>query len=204
MTKNRKIAFVLNIIIIITEIMGFYDGISKYGLILLGFYTQQSNLVLLISCILYAVALLKATDDKPVKKGIQTLHFIGISLVAVTFIVVILLLIPMSGFDVKRMYSGSSFYHHLLCPVLAFISYLIFEKEDVPTKKDAFIAMLPTLFYAIVTTSLNVAKVIVGPYPFLHVYEQPVWMSVMFFITIPLGGYGIAVLLRWIKNKVNQ
>ena len=68
MTKNRKIAFVLNVIIIITEIMGFYDGISKYGLILLGFYTQQSNLVLLISCILYAVALLKATDDKPVRK----------------------------------------------------------------------------------------------------------------------------------------
>ena len=41
----------------------------------------------------------------------------------------------------------------------------------------------------------------VGPYPFLHVYEQPVWASVLWFIAIPGGAYLIALLLRFGRRR---
>jgi hypothetical protein len=39
-----------------------------------------------------------------------------------------------------------------------------------------------------------------GPYPFLHVYEQPVYMSIIWFAAI-LGG---AYFMAWLLLKANK
>ena len=48
---------------------------------------------------------------------------------------------------------------------------------------------------------LNIAKLYVGPYPFLHVYEQPVYMSVFWILAIIGGNVLIARLVQMVYNR---
>ena len=58
-----------------------------------------------------------------------------------------------------------------------------------------------TIAYAIVFITLNILKVYEGPYPFLMVYKQPVYMSIVWFILIVGGAFGIGKGIMWIKNR---
>ncbi|HPF53799.1 MAG TPA: hypothetical protein PLM48_04040 [Clostridia bacterium] len=60
--------------------------------------------------------------------------------------------------------------------------------------------MTPTLLYAIVIIILNIAKLLVGPYPFLHIYEQPWYMSIVWIAVI----LGMATLLAWLLWLLNR
>lgn len=64
-----------------------------------------------------------------------------------------------------------------------------------------YVALIPTIIYAVITTSLNIAKVMYGPYPFLYVYEQSVGMSVFWCILIISIEYAIVWLL-WKTNQI--
>ena len=50
-----------------------------------------------------------------------------------------------------------------------------------------WLALIPTIFYAILAITLNIAKVWEGPYPFLLVYRNPLWQTIAYSIVI-LGG----------------
>ena len=205
MDKKRKASIILNSIILIAEIAGFVVAIAFNGFAIMGYYTQESNFVLLVATAIYLYFRIFKGE---IPKWVLKLKYVATGLVSVTFVVVVLVLIPMvmpygAWASIYMIFGGANLVHHLTCPILSVITFLLFEKEYVPGKADNFIAMLPTLLYAIVTTSLNVAKVIRGPYPFLYVYEQPVWMSVMWFIVIPGGGYLLALILRVWKKALS-
>jgi len=195
----------MNAIIFVAEIIGFILAVGNNGFVIFIYYTQLSNLVLLIASGLYLLFSLK-NKDGDIPKGIVNFRYIATCLTAVTFLTVVFVLIPMmvpSGTQwiYFLLFREANFFHHVLCPILAFVSFLLFEEGYNPSKKLPVIAMLPTLGYAVVTTSLNVAKLLHGPYPFLYVYEQPLWMSVMWFCVIPGGGYLIAILVNSLKKK---
>lgn len=67
-------------------------------------------------------------------------------------------------------------------------------------KNMAAVSLTPTIIYAIISTSLNIAKMMHGPYSFLYVYEQPIWMSVMYVFLI----IGIAYLIGWGLWKISR
>jgi hypothetical protein len=92
-------------------------------------------------------------------------------------------------------------YTHTLCPILAIISFLVFAPK-IFSKKDAIRALSFTLAYAAVAIALNILRVWHGPYPFLFVYEQPIWASVAWSIGILLGAWGIARVL--IISKIRK
>ena len=64
--------------------------------------------------------------------------------------------------------------------------------------------MLPTLIYALILMALNLMRVVEGPYPFLRVYEQPVYMSIIWVIVILGSAYGIAFLLASLLNRLTN
>ena len=202
-TKLR-ISLILNAAMVILELMGFVVAIGNNGWSLMGYYTQESNLVLLAAGLAYLIGHLRKMHGN-IPYGISLLKFIATALTTVTFLVVVFCFVPMCYPNREAMvgivFGEANLYHHFVCPLIGAISYLFFEQDYVPTKRDAFYAMLPTLCYAIVTTSLNVARVIQGPYPFLYVYEQPVWASVLWFVAIPGGGYLFARLFARIKRR---
>jgi ABC-type transport system involved in cytochrome c biogenesis permease subunit len=77
---------------------------------------------------------------------------------------------------------------HLLCPLIAFLSFIFFESHDIEnTLRNCLRGMYFTIIYAAILISLNIFKLVNGPYPFLKVYEQSVLMSVFWIIAI-MGG----------------
>ena len=84
-------------------------------------------------------------------------------------------------------------YQHTLCPVLAAVSLFAWESAERLPRHEIRNALIPTLVYALVILLLNLCRVVEGPYPFLMVYAQPWYASVLWCAVI----LGIAALLAW-------
>jgi hypothetical protein len=41
-----------------------------------------------------------------------------------------------------------------------------------------------------------------GPYPFLHPLDNPIYISIMWFVVIVGGAFVLAMLLEMAKNKI--
>ncbi|MCR5157262.1 MAG: hypothetical protein K6C96_11335 [Butyrivibrio sp.] len=181
-------ARVLNLVIIILEIIAFSKSIRWHGIKKnFIFYTQISNLITLISSVLYVC--LGGRGFIPV------LRFIGVCMLIMTFLVTACILVPMSGKAKELLFSGSGLYHHLVIPVFSTVTYVFFEK-----RAGYNLVWLPaaiTLFYGLLMLYLNYIQRIDGPYPFFQVRRMgaaktTVWMvclmAVMLTIAL-LAGY---------------
>lgn len=213
---KRRVALVINILIALLELAAVVITIVEYKTAwMFIYYTQQSNIVLGISSGIYVYKVLQSRKEqeilfcKPhqISYPVYMAKYIATCLTTVTFVVVLAVLIPMaggygkSGVAARYLFRGSNLWMHFVCPVLGLCSFVFFEHEYKLKLRTGLIAAAPTLLYAIVTTILNFARVISGPYPFLKVYEQPWYMTVIWFITIPLAAYLIALLIR-LLNKL--
>lgn len=82
-------------------------------------------------------------------------------------------------------------YHHLLCPLVAFGAFAFLPQGKPLGKTAALVGLIPTGLYGIPAVILNCLRVWDGPYPFLRVWHQPVWASVLWVIVI----FGVDFLL---------
>jgi hypothetical protein len=199
--KKKYILLFLNIAIIVLELIAFYLSYLMHGISFFMFYTEDSNLFALIVAILYVIYLLKGNIPNWLKK----LKYIATGGLLLTFLVVIFILSPSYGPEgyYFMLLSGSMLYQHLLCPIISFISYFFFEPRIRLTNKDVIFAMLPTFVYASIIIVLNILKIIVGPYPFLMVYKQSIYMSILW-LSIILGGiYIFYKLIQIISQKIS-
>lgn len=81
--------------------------------------------------------------------------------------------------------NGSMLFYHLLCPIISFISFTFFEGDRrLNKKKTIYLAMIPTVVYAIILIILNASNVVEGPYPFLMVNKNPVYISLIWVVVI--------------------
>ena len=63
--------------------------------------------------------------------------------------------------------------------------------------------MIPTLIYGVVLIILNIAKVVVGPYPFFYVYDMPWYASILCLLGILLAVVSIAIGIYYLHNIVH-
>ena len=189
--RKRKAALFVNAAVIVFELYalsrtfffmnGFFD-ISAFQ-----FYTNDSNIFALVSSVLYVVSSLNGK-----KTGVR-LRFMATSSLTLTFLVVICVLIPLEKESASYLlFDRACFFEHLVCPILSFVSFVFFEDGSALTRKDALSAVLPTAVYASIMIILNMVRVVEGPYPFLRVCEQPLYMSVIWFFVIFGGAYLIS------------
>jgi hypothetical protein len=202
--KRLITSLALNIFIVITEIIGLTISLKAHGISSFKFYTEDSNIFALIACAIYAIytAICLKSGKTVLPQWVRILKHAATLCLAITFVVVIFILSPMAGpggYKTMLLY-GSMLYHHLICPIAAIIAFIFFDFGPPLTKKQINIALIPTFIYSAIVLSLNIAKVMVGPYPFLRVYEQPVYMSIIWFGVI-LGG---AYLLAWLLLLANK
>lgn len=190
-----RAALMLNLAVVAMEIVSAAMSWRQLNLGMFIFYTQDSNILACAACALLAafqIRALRTGADIPV--WAQRLKYAAVCCLSVTFLVVVLVLAPMSGgaYGVMLL-SGTMLYHHLLCPLAAFFGFVLFEKRPALRRIDALLPTLLTLVYAVVLTALNIARVLDGPYPFLRVYAQSVHASILWALAI-LGG---AEMLAW-------
>ena len=201
--KRQIGSLILNAIIVVLELIGLWLSVHTHGASLFQFYTQDSNLLTLLACAVLTVYTARALKDgsKPVPAWAATLKYTAACCLAVTFVVVLFVLAPMEegGYGVMLL-QGSMLYHHLLCPVLALVSFIFLETDISLCRRPVVLAFIPTLLYAVVAVILNLLSLLDGPYPFLRIREQPAYMSLFWFAVI-VGG---ACLLAWLVLLANR
>lgn len=207
--KNNRFAaaaLALNLSIVLMEIAGAVRSFLAHGAPMLRYYTEDSNLLSLVCCALYAACLWRhMRRGARIPRWALTLKYVSACCLGVTFTVVVLVLAPMRGAQGYRMmlFSGSMLFNHTLCPLLSMLSFVLLDPGPTPEKRRARLALLPTALYALAALALNLARRMDGPYPFLKVYEQPLWQTFAWLLVIPGGAYLLSVFLRKAREKWN-
>jgi len=163
-------------------------------------FTVLSNILAGIAMILvipYAVDGLR-THSYHLPRWIVDLVYVGVTAVALTFLVSLCILAPVKGF--KLIFTGSRFFLHGVCPLLAIIAFCFFMTEKEIRLKDSLLPLIPVLLYAAV---YYVMVVVIGEdrggwndfYGFAT--RIPVWISALAIGPIT---FGIASGIRALHN----
>ena len=160
--KNTiRIAFIANIILTLLEIFsvswmmsGISGGIlSAAGLRVLKYFTVDSNIFLGIAAFVAAIEEYRVLKGKKeeVSHFICLLKLSATAAVTVTMLVTVFFLEPTMGryFGYLALFAHSNFFLHLFNPLAAIVTWVCFERNDMLVSKDALLAAIPTLLYAI-------------------------------------------------------
>lgn len=193
-------SFCLDLLIAVLGAAGVVMSFRINGWGMFQYYTLLSNLFLLLACAVQAWYEGNILRGKRffVPSWVRALKYLAVCTVMVTFFVVLFILVPLAGglpMLVPYLTQDSMLYHHTLCPILGFISFVIVDRVSLPDRRVTLWALVPTLLYAVVATILNAARVLYGPYPFLHIYEQAVWASALWYLVILGLAWALAFLV---------
>lgn len=207
--KNTNvIPLILNGFLVLFGLIGLWLSLKSGGLEMVKFYTQDSNVLGLLSSILFVafgiLSFVKGQNGE-VPVFVTMFRYVASSCMLVTFIVVVTILTPMYGFQYFGwlLFKGSNLWYHTVCPLLSLVTFLCFEPGQIRGFSKTLIALIPTVIYAAVTITLNAVNLLEGPYPFLYVHKQPIYMSVFWVVLIVGGAYGLAVLLYFLRKKLH-
>lgn len=199
---KRNISLFLNICIVIMEIIAFIVTVKVSGKLTPSFYTEESNFLAMVSSALFVFF---ALFKKEIPKWVSYLKYMATIGLVLTILVVIFILCPENGNNFGFMlFYKSLLVHHFLAPIISFITFVFFDGVKFETIKDNFIGMIFTLIYGVIIMPLNILKYIEGPYPFLMVYQQPVWKSILWVVFLLSFAYAIGYVIRKLQCKVNK
>lgn len=193
-----SISFLLNALVGCLELWANGYSFSSMGLKAFEMYTIDSNLIAMFFSILYVVYHLL---NKPIPKWVCYGKYLAVLHLTVTFLIVVTVLGPTMGGYQAMLFDGNMWVHHLTAPIVLFVSFIFFEKDvhlDFSYKK---LVLIPTCIYAGILIVLNLLRLVEGPYPFLKVYEQPWFMSVLWCVLILGGSYLLANLIYTFKKQ---
>jgi len=197
------LSFLLDVLIIVLSAIGVAGHFRIFGWPMFQYYTLDSNLFLLLACAVqarYEGAILLG-KRLFVPSWVRVLKYLAVCTVMVTLFVVLFVLIPLyGGWSAVPwlLFQGTSPYHHLLCPLLGAASFILLDRPGLGDRRLTLWALGPTAFYAVVAIVLNLLRLLRGPYPFLLVYDQPVYMSLFWCVLI----LGLAWALAWAVWKL--
>lgn len=194
----------LNLIIICAEACSLIGVFARYGVKSFAYYTNLSNFLAFFASSVCSVCLVKMLffGGKLPSFAVK-LKFFAVTSLAVTVGVVAFALLPVLLCSSGGITNGSvkitvsSIFLHFVCPLLAFVSFVAFERTKLSFSLVVF-AALPTLFYGLVMLFLNFSGIIVGPYPFFEVRSHKILAAVCCPL-IPLAALLFAFLLSLVK-----
>lgn len=185
---RRVLSIVLNLAVVWMEPIAARLSWEAVGVEMFSFYTENSNFFTAAVCLLMAVFQIRALlTGREIPLWVKRLKFIATCCLTMTFMTVVLVLTPYyqeEGGVVFLLTASSMLYHHLLNPLCAFVSFVFLEREPKLSGRNVFCALIPTGIYGTIAVWANVQRWIVGPYPFLMVYEQTYRQSLEWLVTI--------------------
>ena len=180
---RRVLSIVLNLAVVLMEPAAIRMSWEAVGNQTFTFYTENSNVFSAVVCLLVVLAQLRGlVTERPLPRWVKTLKFIAACCLTMTFLTVVLVLAPYypeQGGVVFLLTESSMLYHHLLNPLCVFVSFVFLERDPKLPARCIPLALVPTVLYGSVALWANIRRLIVGPYPFLMVYEQTPAQSVL-------------------------
>jgi len=195
--KRRLMMLVLDAAMICMEVYALGISLGESGGKMFRYYTQDSNLLALILCIICAVHGIKGLrrgKQQPV--WVRWLRYISACCLTLTLLMAGILLVsvePGRTFH-SFMLEGKYLFLHTLCPLLA-IAQLFCQEGEGYGERHALLALFPTIVYGAVSLILNACGAYSGPYPFLRVLEQPGYATAVGCIAVLGVNYASARLL---------
>lgn len=209
-TRNRCLgAMISSIVVAVCVCVGvtmnlttLYDvNFDHMGLRTFCMFTVNSN----IFCGIAMMLTIPYTIDGMRKKDFHLPNWMvdfllmGVTAVGLTFLVSLCVLAPVKGFVL--IFTGSRFFLHGLCPVLAIIAFCFIITNHVISIKESLIALLPVMLYAMVYYFM---VEILGPdnggwddfYGFFT--RIPSWISLLSFMPLT---FGVATVIRLLHNR---
>lgn len=132
-------------------------------------------------------------------RWVVILVFAGVTAVALTFLISLCVLAPVKGFVL--IFTGSRFFLHGLCPILAIIAFCFFISEQRISFWRTFYALIPVFIYAVL---YYVMVVVVGEHRggwndfYGFATRLPLWIPVV--SIMPLT-FLIATVIRVLHNR---
>ncbi len=177
-------AIAANSIIIVLEVIGLSLSFKRSRWRMLRFYTQLSNIIALLSSLLFLFAAEKAA----------WLRYTAVCMLFMTFFVSLFILVPMGAGFKKMMVTNSGLFHHTLCPILSAVSYILWE----PHATLWIIPVALTFIYGMIMLYLNWKEIIDGPYPFFRVRHQSALATVLWYMALIAAITLISFAVIWI------
>ena len=221
MNNNKKllVGFVLNIILIILAYSSFAPifSLSVYGELtsksLSGtfrFFTNDGNLYsTLVTCVLISFQisiLLFKKNPNIIRNNILYLLSLGsaVSELIILFVVVYLL---MPFFGSKILIGNYTMFNlHFLMPVIVTIRFIFFEYKRIKINyTNSLYGSIPVLFYGVIILFLIIIKVFNEenkkiPYPFLNIYGNPWWATLLYFLVLFGFTFGFCIFLNYLND----
>lgn len=156
--------------------------------LLFRYFTVLSNLFCAVAAL--AVVLCRLSGVLPL--GVLLGKYVGTAAVSVTMLTVLVFLGPSFGY--RPLLSGPDLWLHLICPLMAIVSFLCWDRPPLPFAA-VFLGMLPVLLYG----SWYLYRVVYAPedrrwedfYGFNRDGKWPISFALM-----ALGAFIISLLLR--------
>ena len=133
----------LTLIIVVSFFRKDGQWVPERGKFALRFFTTLSNLLCAAACLLTALAI----NAGGIPEWIWMLKYIGTAAVTVTMLTVLFFLAPTFGKGaLKVLLSGTDLFMHLITPLLALVSFCVFEKRGMSFGQSLW-GMLPVVLY---------------------------------------------------------
>jgi hypothetical protein len=175
------------------------NQVSVNGLNVLRYFTNDGNIFILITSLITGIYFIYSIikNKEGVPRWIYLLNLMSASSGVLIFVTVVFILFPYFGPVLLQGYLMIIL--HAINPLLALVLFLLCTKGKIE-KKISYLGMLPMAIYGIISLLLCITKVWTGdliPYPFLRVYENPVWMSILYVVGMFSGtgllSFGLAM-----------
>ena len=133
----------ITLIIVVSFFRKEGQWVPERGKFALRFFTTLSNILCAVACLLTAIAI----NAGGIPEWIWMLKYIGTAAVTVTMLTVLFFLAPSFGKGaLKVLLSGTDLFMHLIIPLLALVSFCVFEKRGM-TFCQSLWGMLPVVLY---------------------------------------------------------
>lgn len=207
--RQCQLALVSAVVVVICVFIGItmnlttlYDeNFDHMGIRTFCMFTVNSNILAAISVAMtipYSIDGLRK-HNYHLPRWVTVFTFAGVTAVTLTFLISLFILSPVKGFGL--IFSGSRFFLHGVCPILAFTAFCFFMSAQRVNFLDQLVALIPVLIYAVL---YYIMVVVIGEenggwndfYGFAT--RLPLWIPVT--MIMPLT-FAISSLIRFLHNR---
>ena len=197
MTKNNKLALGSNILLIVLAGLGLYFSIVDKNAFL--YYSDNAGMFALSSSIIYVIVVL--TKKEPNFLSLA-LRYVSTTCLVLTLVGTFYVATTTGENYLDSFIKGSHLFNNLLCPIVSFVSFTMFEGDRrLNKKKTIWYALIPTVIYGIIMLVCNVTNTFTGPYPFMMINDNPVYITVIVFVVTIILNYVIGRFLLLSNQK---
>ena len=197
MTKNNKLALASNIVLIVLAGLGLYFSIVDKNAFL--YYSDNAGMFALSSSIIYVIIVLAKKEPNFLSLA---LRYVSTTCLVLTLVATFYVATTTGENYLDSFIKGSHLFNNLLCPIVSFISFTMFEGDRrLNKKKTIWYALIPTVIYGIIMLVCNVSNTFTGPYPFMMINDNPVYLTVIVFVVTIILNYVIGRFLLLSNQK---